>query len=77
MKMASKQEKNILKLSVAFCILILTFSFFTGIAKRSIEVIQYPLTTALEGISTVPSHQGLDWQPSGQFVPFAKVINTL
>jgi hypothetical protein len=54
---------KLLKLSFSSCIFILTFSFFRGIAKRgvasffvngatrlkmSIEVIQYPRTTALE-----------------------------
>jgi hypothetical protein len=51
-----------LKLSVASCIFILTFSFFGGIVKgclffvngatllqMPVEVIQYPLTIALEG----------------------------
>jgi hypothetical protein len=47
----------VLKLSVASCIFILTFckqvaSFFgsgTTLLQMSIEVIQYPLTIALEG----------------------------
>ncbi len=80
-----------LKLSVVSCIFILTFSFLRGIAKRlplSLLMRQpswkYPLRLSntlwqllWRVINTLwPRIRG-EWQPSGNYVLFAKVADTL
>ncbi len=54
-------------------------SFFVNgatLLKMFLEVIQYPPTTALEGNQYPLAKYRGEWQPSGNYVLFAKNANT-